>query len=52
MGHQKQIRKDISTRIEEIDICAEKRLLTMSEWEERIALEESLDKLDAIEELQ
>jgi hypothetical protein len=34
--------KNISTRIEEIDVLAEKRLLTMSEWEERINLENKL----------
>lgn len=34
--------KGISNRIEEIDIIAEKRLLSMMEWEERISLEESL----------
>jgi hypothetical protein len=31
---------------------AEKRLLSISEWEERINLEEALDKMNLIEELQ
>jgi hypothetical protein len=44
--------KIISNRIEEIDLIAAKRLLSNSEWEERINLEESLDKMNLIEELQ
>jgi hypothetical protein len=44
--------KNISARIEEIDVLAEKRLLTMSEWEERINLENKLDRMNTIEELQ
>jgi hypothetical protein len=51
-GQEKETRKIISNRIEEIDLIAEKRLLSNSEWEERINLEESLDKMNLIEELQ
>lgn len=50
-GHHKEIMKGISNRIDEIDILAEKRLLTMSEWEERINLENTLDRMNTIEEL-
>jgi hypothetical protein len=48
---RKEIMQNISNRIEEIDIIAEKRLLSNSEWQERINLEESLDKMNLIEEL-
>jgi hypothetical protein len=51
-GHQKEIVRGISSRIEEIDVLAEKKLLTMDEWEERIDLEENLDRINTIEELQ
>jgi hypothetical protein len=49
---KREIMKNISNRIEEIDIIAEKRLLSIHEWEERISLEDSLDKMKLIEELQ
>jgi hypothetical protein len=48
---RKEIMQNISNRIEEIDIIAEKRLLSNSEWQERINLEEPLDKMNLIEEL-
>jgi len=51
-GENKDTKKNIATRIEEIDIIAEKRLLSNSEWEQRINLEETLDKMNLIEELQ
>jgi hypothetical protein len=43
---------NISKRIEDIDLLAEERLLSFSEWEERIELERRVDRLIAIEELQ
>jgi len=52
VGKERALRRDISTRIEEIDLIAEKRLLSIAEWEERINLEESLDRMNTIEELQ
>ena len=51
-GENKETKKNIAIRIEEIGIIAEKRLLSNSEWEERINLEETLDKMNLIEELQ
>lgn len=50
-GENKEIKKSITTRIEEIDIIAEKRLLSNIEWEERINLEETIDKMNLVEEL-
>lgn len=51
-GENNETKKNISTRIEEIDKIAENRLLSNSEWEERISLEEALDKMNLTEELQ
>jgi len=37
-------------RIQEIDMIAETKLLTFVEWEERISLEDEIDKSDRLEE--
>jgi hypothetical protein len=44
IGEQKAIKLGYSKRVEEIDSIAEKRLLSMDEWEERIGLEDKLMK--------
>lgn len=44
IGEQKAIKLGYSKRVEEIDLIAEKRLLSMDEWEERIGLEDKLMK--------
>jgi hypothetical protein len=52
LGEQKVIKSDLAKRVEEIDILAEQRLLTMVEWEERISLENRLDGINRNEDLQ
>jgi hypothetical protein len=42
LGKQKERNSGLAKRVEEIDLIAENRLLTMEEWEERIALENKL----------
>lgn len=42
----------ISKRIEEIDLAAEKRLLSFDEWEERICLEKEIEEISFWEDLQ
>ena len=39
IGQQKEIMNSISKKIEDIDLIAEERLLSFSEWEEMIELE-------------
>lgn len=46
------IKQAHSKRIEEIDLISEKRLLSMGEWEERIHLENELEKMSRLEDLQ
>jgi hypothetical protein len=51
-GAEKMAKQAFSKKIEEIDLVAEKRLLTMEEWEQRIDLENKLDKMSRLEDLQ
>lgn len=51
VGEQKETKLNISKRIEAIDLIAEERLLSMDEWEERIALEGSLEEVLKWDEL-
>ena len=51
-GVQKLVKMDLTKRVEEIDLIAEQRLLTMGEWEERIDLENKIENLDRQEDLQ
>jgi hypothetical protein len=52
IGEQKEIKLGLTKRIEEIDMIAEGRLLSMEEWEERIALEGKLEDAIRWDELQ
>jgi hypothetical protein len=51
-GEEKMAKQALSKKIEEIDLVAEKRLLTMEECEERIDLENKLDEMSRLEDLQ
>ena len=51
-GAQKLVKLDLTKRVEEIDLIAEQRLLTMGEWEKRIKLENKIESLDRQEDLQ
>jgi hypothetical protein len=48
---EKMAKQAFSKKIEEIDLVAEKRLLATEEWEERIDLENKLDKMSRLEDL-
>lgn len=52
IGKQREERLNISKRIGAIDVIAEGGLLTMSEWEERIELENQLENLVRMDEAQ
>jgi hypothetical protein len=52
LGEQKERNSGLAKRVEEIDLIAENRLLTMEEWEERIALENKLEEINRAEDLQ
>lgn len=45
-GEVKEERRSISHRIEEIDLISEKKLLSLEEWEERLALEGKMEELE------
>jgi hypothetical protein len=51
-GEQKAIKLGLTKRVEEIDLIAEQRLLTMEEWDERIDLENKLEEMSRLEDLQ
>lgn len=41
----------LSQRIQDLDIIAENRLLTMTEWEERISLDDQIDEIYKLDEI-
>jgi len=51
-GEQNRQKLVLTKRVEEIDLIAEKRLLSMEEWEERLHLEDKLDEMSRLEDLQ
>jgi hypothetical protein len=52
LGEQRKEKLELTKGVEEIDLIAETRLLSMEEWEERIALENKLEDLCRAEDLQ
>jgi hypothetical protein len=51
LGEQKERNLGLAKRVEEVDHIAEHRLLTMEEWEERIALKNKLEEINKAEDL-
>ena len=51
IGAQRKYKQSRVSRVEEIDVVAESRLLDIQEWEERISSEKQLDDIYFLEEL-
>jgi hypothetical protein len=51
IGDQRKAKQVLVNRIEEIDCLTELRLLDIHEWEERLSLENQLDKIHLLEEI-
>ena len=51
MGDQRNVKTDLTKRIQDLDSIAETRLLSILEWEERIDLEDKLEKIAISENL-
>jgi len=49
-GEQRAERELLVKRIQELDLLAESRLLSFLEWDERINLENKIERLDNLEE--
>jgi len=45
MGDQRNIKSNLSKRVQDLDTIAETRLLSVLEWEERTDLEDKLEKI-------
>jgi hypothetical protein len=52
IGDQKRIMDDLVKRIQNLDLVAEQRLLSMEEWNERLEVEKNLENLYFLEDLQ
>lgn len=52
IGKERKLKANLTKKIEGIDQCAESRLLSFEEWEERIRLEKQIEELSNMEMMQ